>query len=180
MSARLLIQVDHRSWPQIRMGKPTYLQRRNGIYYVFRKVPVAARLSFGKQYVRRSLRTSDYSIAKARLRDALQDLEKQFSADAGDKVDHGSCPHLMTKQLSEVIEVWISDRSVRWFQSMKDEVGFVMPVVLRFIGKKPVTEISRPDVRAMRDKVSRLPKNFTKLSSTRNRSIDMSAISILL
>lgn len=154
------------------MGKPTYLHRRNGVYYIIRKVPVAARLSVGKQYVRRSLGTTDYSIAKAKLWEALHDLEKQFSAGAEDKVDQRSYPPLLTKLLSEVIEAWISDRTGRWSQSMKDDVGFVMPVVVRIIGDKPVKEVSRLDVRSMRDKVSRLPRNFTKLRSTRNRSID--------
>lgn len=154
------------------MGKPTYLQRRNGVYYVTRKVPKISQISLKKQYVKRSLRTTDYSVAKIKMWKVLQELESLFDSGAEDKVDHRSSPPLLTSPLSEVIEAWIADRSGRWSQSMKDDVGFVMPVVIRIIGNKPVSEISRADVRSMKDKVSRLPKNFTKLRLTRNRTID--------
>jgi len=92
----------------------------------------------------------------------LQDLDAQFYNGAEDNVDHRSCPSLLTSPLSEVIEAWINDRSGRWSQSMKDDVGFVMPVIVRIIGDRPVKEITRANVRSMKDKVSKLPKNFTK------------------
>lgn len=154
------------------MGRPTYLQRRIGIYYIVRKVPVAARLSLGKQYVKRSLKTCDFATAKAKMWPILGQLEAEFAAGAEDKVDHSSCPLLLTSTLSEVVEAWIADRSSRWSQSMKDDVSFVMPEVIRIIGNKPVGQIFRTDIRSMKDKVSRIPKNFSKLKITRDRTID--------
>lgn len=153
------------------MPRPSYLYRRNGVYYVVRRVPLDLVKIFGKQLVRRSLRTSDASLARRRAWAELIEIEREFGRWFESDVAHASGPYLPTKSLSEAIEAWIVDRSPRWSSKMRDDVDFVMPVILKILGDRPVSRITRTEVRGLKSVVSKLPANFSKLRLTRDRPI---------
>ena len=64
------------SWEAV--SKDKYLYRRNGTYYVRRRVPTNLKFFVGHEHITKSLRTSDYREALRRCVFAAADIQKIF------------------------------------------------------------------------------------------------------
>ncbi|MEM7268086.1 MAG: DUF6538 domain-containing protein [Pseudomonadota bacterium] len=153
------------------MPRPSYLYRRNGTYYVVRRVPTELVNQYGKQSVRRSLKTADFSAARRQSWAELTQIEGEFWRWFESNVTHGSGQQLSTKTLSVAIKDWIVDQSPHWSSKMMGDVAFVMPVVLSIRRDRPAARIKRAEIRDMKATVSRLPTKFNKLRLIHSRSI---------
>ena len=152
------------------MPRLPYAVRHRGRFYAQVRVPADLRNLYGKQILRRSLKTSEYRVALQRLPTALGEIRAEFEHARGSDVS----PRCITRCisiLSEAVEAYKTDRKSRWSWKMTVETNFVLGTLIAAIGDKPLAEIERADLRAYRDLARRLPPNFTKRRETRGKPL---------
>jgi len=165
------------------MKCPNYLERRDGRFYLKRRVPKALVAAYGKTVIRRALGTADIHEARIRLRQALVEIDAEFASLAvgneGPDVASAPSPGRVGRQgqpvsslsLSDAAARFIADRRESWGRKTLLEYRSILPIIIEIIGDKPLTRVTRQDCRHVKDVVPQIPTNVTKRPQTRNLKI---------
>jgi len=164
------------------MKCPNYLERRDGRFYLKRRVPKALVEAYGKTVIRRALGTGDIHEARIRLRRALVEIDAEFSSltDGNEGPDGASAPAagrvglghpVSSLSLSDAAARFIADRQESWGRKTLLEYRSILPILTQIIGDKPLVRVTRQDCRRVKDVVPKIPTNATKRPQTRNLTI---------
>lgn len=153
-----------------------HLVKRGRTYYYRLHIPKDLSHYFPIPEVRKSLKTSNLAAAKilysswvdkfqrcfALLRSGFA-TDEQVEAILGELLPTCTSSRLKAEQsLSELIELYIADRSAHWSAKTKVEFTRYFATLLSLITDKAANSISRSDCISCRDLLLSLPPNFTK------------------
>lgn len=169
-----------------------YLVKRNQTYYYRIKIPSDLSHLIPSKEIKQSLKTRNLDAAKivssginAKVQ-SLFGLLRVGSLDQ-EQISHLIAPYLPRKPstkvkavagrgsseniLSAVIELFISDKGVRWTTKTHLEFSCMFDVLLELLGDEDVSMLTRADGLACRGKLMRLPANFRKKKQYRGMSV---------
>nr|WP_321461410.1 DUF6538 domain-containing protein [uncultured Cohaesibacter sp.] len=102
------------------------LHRRNGTYYLYKRVPQGLLEAFNHQkFVRRSLRTKDLTEAKVRLHKALAALDDEFEAAEADLKEQLSTEEAQSIAKGHLQDMLLEDMESRQEGDKPSQVQFV-------------------------------------------------------
>jgi integrase len=164
---------------------PTHLLMYKGYFYYKVKVPVDLSQHFPCSCIKKSLKTSDLSIAKNMLVTMEYQTHKVFTmlrtgmldGDMVEKLVYEIMPSqskvtkpsktqesIPTKRhpLSKIIKQYMEFKEPVWTPKTKMEMGGVFKFLLELLGDIDVTDITRQTMLDLRGKLMRLPPNVHK------------------
>jgi len=162
---------------------PTYLLCLNGHFYFKITVPRDLKPHFPYPFIKKSLKTTDLSIAKAQLvtmeyqakrvftllRSGMLDCDmvtKLVSETMPSKVIKTGKPqesmHTIRNPLSKMIKQYMEYKEPEWTPKTKMEMSGVFRFLLDLLGDVDVTDITRQTVLDLRSRLMRLPPNMHK------------------
>ncbi len=169
-----------------------YLIRRNRRYHFRIRVPKDLVNVVGQREIRRTLRTSDYSLAKSIAQTLHTNAENVFAAIhhqillgmTSDQINEWvlsliahQLPRAWGNQLvlagpaqtdpgrmslSDAIQAFILDREHAWEARTRLMNTASLRLFIEIVGDKPIGSVTRQDCRTFRDKLSQLPPHLTK------------------
>ena len=155
-----------------------HVYMRNGIYYFRLDIPSDLNRYFPASEVKRSLKTSDPTIAKIAAKSlelkALQVYAMLRVGVLSDEIVSQLVKSVMPetrktanscdkgKLLSNVIMTYTEEKKGGWTDKTKLEVSGVFKLLVDLLGDIEVTSISRPMLIALRSSLLRVPPNFYK------------------
>ncbi|MDC0476637.1 tyrosine-type recombinase/integrase [Alphaproteobacteria bacterium] len=134
-----------------------YLLKRQGIFYLYKRVPTHLISHYGKQFIRKSLRTRDRKEAVRAASSLVAVMEKEWNEQILNVPDSGSVFSLFEKQTSSIP---LLSEAGRFYVEMKDKAGDkrferytsrVVAEVIGLAGDKLVSAYTRHDALAFRD-----------------------------
>jgi len=171
----------------------SYLWKRQDTYYYRIKVPIDLSPLFPCRIIRISLRSKDLNAARIAAASIHKKVQINFALLRSDSVDAEQADGLIkamlpsgkkfrvvdavtvsddSPMLSEMINAYIADRSARWGAKTKLEFTCQYELLLRLLGDRRICSYIRSDLVECRDKLRKLPANFTKKSKYKNVAID--------
>ena len=169
-----------------------YLIRRNRRYHFRIRVPKDLVNVVGQREIRRTLRTSDYSLAKSIAQTLHTNAENVFAAIhhqillgmTSDQINEWALsliahqlPRAWGNQLvlagpaqtdprrvslSNAVQAFLMDREHAWEARTRLMHTASLRLFIEIVGDKPIRSMTRHDCRTFRDKLTQLPPNLTK------------------
>ena len=134
-----------------------YLLKRQGIFYLYKRVPTNLISHYGKQFIRKSLKTTDRKEAVRIASNLVAAMEKEQNEQILNVPDSGSVFSLFEKQASSIP---LLSEAGRFYIDMKGKTGDkrferstsrVVAEVIGLAGDKLVSAYTRHDALAFRD-----------------------------
>ena len=134
-----------------------YLHKRQGIFYLYKRIPTRLISHYGKQFIRKSLRTRDRKEAVRAASSLVAAMEKEWNEQILNVPDSGSVFSLFEKQTSSIP---LLSEAGRFYVDMKGKTGDkrferytsrVVAEVIGLSGDKLVSAYTRHDALAFRD-----------------------------
>ncbi|WP_136513741.1 site-specific integrase [Geomonas edaphica] len=164
------------------MSYPTHLISRNGHFYYKIKVPIDLQQHFPSTFIKKSLKTTDLSIARAQLATMEYQTMRIFTLLRSGVLDDYMVAKLLSEivpsvattsskvqvgiparhSLSKMIKQYMEFKQPQWTPKTKMEMGGVFGLLLELLGDIDVTEITRETVLHLRATLMRLPPNLHK------------------
>jgi len=153
-----------------------HLTKRGRTYYFRLRIPNDLLSYFPVSEVRKSLKTSNLPAAKILYSTWEDKFQKSFallrSGFSTEEQVEGILRELLpsstvsrsksNQSLSELIELYIADRSVQWTSKTKAEFTQSFSILISLLSNQPVARITRSDCVKCRELLQSLPPNFTK------------------
>jgi integrase len=161
-----------------------HLTTRGQTYYFRLHIPLDLKSYFPSHEVKKSLRTKNLPAAKilcASWEDKFQKAfallrcgcvsDEQLQALVAELFPEQNKEQTKSRQLlSELIQLYISDRGSQWSTKTNAEFSQYFSVLLSLLTDKPVPSIKRADCVACRQQLQSLPPNFTKKAQFKGMS----------
>ena len=150
-----------------------FLERRDGRYFIRRRVPADLIPVLGKKVIRQALRTADPVQARVLVREKACELDCLFAAQRDVGNENQRCRTAMPKSadnevtVQEATERFKQDRRHHWSRKTEIEYELGLSMFVEFMGRRRLADISRQDCRDYQAFVRQLPSNFKKHPNTR-------------
>ncbi len=169
-----------------------YLTKRNQTYYYRIKIPTDLSHLIPSREIKQSLKTRNLDAAKLAVAGINLKVQSLFSLLRVGAIDQEEIPRLIASylprkrlfkviategsdsgnlKLSEVIQLFVTDKSPRWTVKTKLEFSCMFDVLVELIGDRDICVLTRADGLACRDKLMSLPANFRKKRQYRGMSV---------
>lgn len=171
---------------------PCYLLKRNQTYYYRLRIPSDLAHLVPFKEIKISLKTSNFCVSKMTAAGINAKVQSLFGLLRVGSLDQEQISHLIapylprkpsvkvkavhggesaTNKLSAVIQLFISDKGVRWTTKTHLEFSCMFDVLVELLGDEDVSVFTRADGLACRDKLMRLPASFRKKSRYKGMSV---------
>ena len=97
-----------------------YLLKRQGIFYLYKRVPTNLISHYGKQFIRKSLKTTDRKEAVRIASNLVAAMEKEWNEQILNVPDSGSVFSLFEKQTSSIP---LLSEAGRFYVDMRGKAG---------------------------------------------------------
>ncbi|HJV66090.1 MAG TPA: DUF6538 domain-containing protein, partial [Geomonas sp.] len=166
------------------MSYPTHLICRDGYFYYRIKVPVDIKQHFPTNFITKSLKTTDLSVAKTLLVIQEREVQRVFTLLRTGMLDEVMVKELVkavspTKEpraavstrgasktggpsLAKVIKQYTTEKETGWTPKTKMEMEGVFKLLVDIQGDIDVTTITKQTMLDLRAKLMRLPANLYK------------------
>lgn len=169
-----------------------YIFKRNQTYYYRIKTPSDLTHLIPAREIKQSLKTRDLDAAKLAAANINAKVQSLFSLLRVGTIDQEQIPELIASylprkrllkvvatdgmvnsnvKLSEVIQVFVTDKSPRWTIKTKLEFTCMYEVLVELVGDKDISALTRADGLACRDSLMRLPANFRKKKQYKGKTV---------
>lgn len=169
-----------------------YISKRNQTYYYRIKIPSDLSHLIPSREIKQSLKTRNLDAAKLAAAGINLKVQSLFSLLRVEAIDQEEIPGFIASylprkrlfrvvateegdsgnlKLSEVIQLFVADKSPRWTVKTKLEFSCMFVVLIELIGDKDICVLTRADGLACRDRLMSLPANFRKKRKYRGMSV---------
>jgi integrase len=169
-----------------------YISKRNQTYYYRIKIPTDLSHLIPSREIKQSLKTRNLDAAKLAAAGINLKVQSLFSLLRVGAIGQEEIPGLLASylprkrlfkviategrdsgnlKLSEVIQLFVTDKSPRWTVKTKLEFSCMFDVLIELIGDRDICVLTRADGLTCRDKLMGLPANFRKKRQYRGMSV---------